>query len=360
MILFRTDGNSNIGLGHVMRCLSIASAFKEAGEDCLFVNTGDELVDMISGFGYYCLSLDNQYSHMDDEIERIKQIISSKNVNILFVDSYYVTEKYLRDIWQFCVCSHTILVYIDDILAFPYPCDILLNYNIYANIQEYKKLYENSVAPFFLLGMQYTPLRAEFKGFEEREVKKEAKDIFVSTGGADSEHIGLEIVKSVIAHPKWSSYRIHIVVGMMNSDREVIESLLAQQDNIYIYTNIKRMSELMRFCDVAISAAGSTLYELCSTQTPTITYVLADNQIRGAEEFERSGLFHFAGDVRKIGPSALADKLIGEAISLCDDFHRRKHMVQKMKIIIDGKGAANVVNAIRSLMASESKRPSSL
>ena len=30
MILFRADGNSAIGLGHVMRCLSIADAFSRS------------------------------------------------------------------------------------------------------------------------------------------------------------------------------------------------------------------------------------------------------------------------------------------------------------------------------------------
>lgn len=40
----------------------------------------------------------------------------------------------------------------------------------------------------------------------------------------------------------------------------------------------KKMSELMQQCDMAVSAAGSTLYELCACGMPTITYVLADNQ----------------------------------------------------------------------------------
>ncbi|MCR5796546.1 MAG: hypothetical protein K6G63_01315 [Eubacterium sp.] len=40
----------------------------------------------------------------------------------------------------------------------------------------------------------------------------------------------------------------------------------------------------MQKCDIAISAAGSTLYELCACGVPTITYTTADNQIK-AEKF---------------------------------------------------------------------------
>lgn len=35
-----------------------------------------------------------------------------------------------------------------------------------------------------------------------------------------------------------------------------------------------------------ISAASSTLYELCAMQTPTITYIFADNQVLVAKGFE--------------------------------------------------------------------------
>lgn len=54
----------------------------------------------------------------------------------------------------------------------------------------------------------------------------------------------------------------------------------------------------MQKCDIAISAAGSTLYELCATGIPAITYTLADNQLIAAEQFDKQGIMLSAGDCR--------------------------------------------------------------
>lgn len=42
--------------------------------------------------------------------------------------------------------------------------------------------------------------------------------------------------------------------------------------------------------DICISAARTTLYEICACGVPLITYSLADNQIFGAKAFENLGL----------------------------------------------------------------------
>ena len=346
MILFRADGNSNIGLGHVMRCLSIADAFKNSGKKCLFFTANNELHKTIKERGYKNLILESEYDHMEDELESFEEAIDARDVDIVIVDSYYVTEEYLRELWTFCSNKHITLVYIDDILAFPYQCDVLLNYNIYAKEADYRILYKNSTLPTLLIGTQYTPQRAEFQGLPDRKVKEDAKDILISTGGADSEHLGIEIIKAIKSHSDWDEYRFHLVVGMMNSDKDKIESLSESKANISLYKRVKKMSELMMSCDVAVSAAGSTLYELCSTQTPAITYILADNQILGAEGFESAGVLHCTGDIRGIGASALAENLISDAVTLCYDYSKRQEIAKKMKMVIDGKGAQRICNML--------------
>ena len=346
MIIFRADGNSRVGLGHVMRCLSIANAFRNAGENCLFVTADSKLCKVIEKRGHENVVLDTQYNHMEDELEIFKQVIDKSHVNVVFVDSYYVTEQYLNNLMQFCSSRCIKLVYLDDVLAFPYPCDVLINYNIYADYKAYNTLYKDRILPHFMLGTKYAPQRAEFQNLADRKVKEEAKDILISTGGADSEHIGLEIVKAIYAHPEWGEHHFHLVVGMMNSDKEKLDSISEEIANITVYNNVEKMAELMKSCDVAISAAGSTLYELCSTQTPTITYILADNQIPGAKGFENAGVLSCAGDLREKGVTALVEKMIKDAVALCDDYFYRNEMAHKMKKVIDGKGAERIAKEV--------------
>ena len=55
----------------------------------------------------------------------------------------------------------------------------------------------------------------------------------------------------------------------------------------------------MKKADIAISAGGTTLYELCACGTPTISYSFADNQLDNVEQFQKDELIDYAGDVRK-------------------------------------------------------------
>lgn len=350
MIVFRADGNASVGLGHVMRCLSIANAFSLTGTQCLFITADYAVNNIIIRCGYENLVLDSEYNKMEDELGSFKDEIEKREVEAIFVDSYYITDQYLQELHAFCEKKQIALVYIDDVLAFHYSCDVLINYNIYADLLDYRNLYHHYCEPIFLLNTSYAPIRTEFQNLPDRTVKEIADCILVSTGGADSEHIGFEIVKSIIAHKDWDGISFHFVVGVMNPDKDRICALAADSNNIIIDYNVKEMSELMQSCDVAVTAAGSTMYELCATQTPSITYVLADNQIPGAAGFEKTGVLSSVGDIRELGAKALVDKLLNEAVRLLGDYDRRKDIARKMKAVVDGKGAMRIVKRVNEFV----------
>lgn len=340
MVIFRADGNAGLGSGHVMRCLSIANAARQAGQDCIFVTASDDFEAMITAQGHRNYILNTDYR--DLESENFLPALSPYAPSALFVDSYFVSAGYLDRLGRQCKESGTRLVYIDDVLAFPYPCDILLNYNIYGKEADYKGLYSGRRTPRFLLGTMYAPLRTEFGNPSVRVVKERADSIFVSTGGADPEHMAVELVRAA----RRQNYTFHVVIGSLNRDKERIRQLSDGYDNIVLHENVTSMSSLMQACDVAISAAGSTLYELCATQTPTITYVLADNQKPGAEGFASLGIMKNCGDARELGSRELAEGLIRFAAGLADDFAERRHIAEAMRTVVDGQGAGRIIQEV--------------
>ena len=105
----------------------------------------------------------------------------------------------------------------------------------------------------------------------------------------------------------------------------------------------RMMSKLMRKCDLAVSAAGSTLYELCATQTPTITYILANNQIPGAEGFERHGIMRCVGDWRTLGADCLTELLIKESVALAHNYEERRRIAVRQRSVVDGRGVARIL-----------------
>lgn len=343
-IAFRADGNPEIGSGHIMRCLSIANAFAENGVQCSFILSDNGMKDLIISRGHEAEILNSRFDRMYSETNAFCDIVKSIRPKTVFIDSYYVTEEYLNSVHRFCADNGIVLVYIDDVLAFPYSCDILINYNIYSSEAEYNELYRGKKIPELLLGTAYAPLRKEFHGLSDRKILKNANRILISTGGSDPDHMALELVRLISEHKEWAGYGFHFVIGALNNDKDEIEALSSENTNIKLHINVKNMSELMQTCDVAISAAGSTLYELCATQTPTITYILADNQIPGAEAFQRKEIMISAGDIRTYGVERLSENVLRKATALLNDCGKRTVMADMMKNVADGNGAQRIAD----------------
>ena len=205
----------------------------------------------------------------------------------MVIDSYFVTQKYLSELKNLCT-----LVYIDDMAQMPYPVDILINYNIYAGEINYNSIYKNYDLPKLLLGAAYVPLREEFSLVHEKKIRSTVKNILVSTGGADAEHIAIRFALYINENSqRFEGITFNFVVGKFSVDLEKLKILEAQSDRIKLFVNVKNISKLMKEADIAISAAGSTLYELCACAVPTVTYVFADNQILGERTFSKKNIF---------------------------------------------------------------------
>lgn len=345
-ILFRVDANPAIGFGHIMRCLSIADAAVAFNQKVLFLLADGMVQELVASRGYPSVVLGTLYHNLEGEAEKVGSIVAEKKSGALVVDSYFVTERYLNTLLDSCRSVGCRLVYIDDVLAFPYPCDMLLNYNIYGTDSDYKGLYQDAVmVPAFLLGTAFAPLRSEFQNLSPRIVHREGKNILISTGGSDCGHIMLELVEK-IRYRAGEEITFHVIIGAMNGDKEFIYDKAKGCLNVVLHENVNNMSDLMQSCDVAVSAAGSTLYELCATQTPTITYILADNQVPGAECFEHHGVLRCAGDVRQLGTQRLVKRLLESAVELCGDYSERCRIAGRMSEVVDGQGAKRIARKI--------------
>lgn len=335
MVLFRADANSQIGMGHVMRCLSIADAFRETGQDAVFLLADNHAAGIVELRGYKAVVLNSSYREMEEELS----LWPVFNPDIIIVDSYFVSNFYLEKLKE-----KAKLVYLDDMASFPYPVDILVNYNAYGIDIDYSKLYRQSISePDYVLGISYAPLREMFAGLSKKIQNKRVSDILFSTGGSDDLHIALNLVKS-----KPENYHYHILIGAMNTDKAEIKKLAALQENIQIHEDVQDMKSLISGCDIAISAAGSTLYEICACGVPLITYIVADNQIPGAVAFEKLGLAENCGDMR--GKEDVVSSLIRSVERLAKNYNRRVEVGKRMQYMVDGQGAARLTNQIMTII----------
>lgn len=333
MILFRADGNPDIGTGHIMRCLSLADALQEQGWEITFITAEPYFQRLIQTRGYPCTVLGTAYDRMEEELSIFLPIIERERPELVILDSYFVTSQYME-----AIRNISRLLYIDDLNAFDYPADAVVNYNIYGPELPYP---QNKT---YFLGPQYAPLRKEFQGLSQRNTKDRVENVLVSTGGTDQYHVALHCAEYLREHLPRENMIFHFVLGAMNRDIVQLEQIAEDFSFIKLHRQVTDMCSLMLQCDVAISAAGTTLYELCACGLPTVTYILADNQIQGAQMFQKAGLMPCAGDIRE--DACFLERLFELLNSLADDFAQRQHIAEQMQGAVDGRGAARLAEAI--------------
>ena len=338
MLYIRADGNAYIGTGHIMRCLSIAQAAKQQGRLCTFIVADHEMIWLLEQRNFPYICLDSVWNDLDQETEKMEELICREHIRFLLVDSYFVTPDYLR-----CLNRLTHVAYMDDLDQFHYPCSTLINYNIYAYDWDYPSRYHDTR---LLLGPQYAPLRHEFQNSPPRRVQKDVRSVLVTTGGSDPLNVAGQFAEQAVQMPFFSAVTFHIVVGRFNPHRPMLECLAAGYSHIKLHCNIQHMSELMQACDAAVSAAGTTLYELCACGVPTVVYALADNQLPGAAAAAGRGLVLYAGDARE--NSAFAEVLCDKLVGLMNDYPLRKRMTEQMRHTVDGNGAKRLTDVFIS------------
>lgn len=98
----------------------------------------------------------------------------------------------------------------------------------------------------------------------------------------------------------------------------------------------------MTWSDVTITAAGSSCWELCCLGVPQFMLVTADNQRMMPPYFIEHGIADVFGEISDSRITELAQRLS----ALLLDFDKRAHLSQAARRVIDGTGAARVVDFI--------------
>ena len=341
MIAIRADANKHIASGHVMRCLSIADAFFSLGEEVIFYTSDEYAAQMISNRGFRVVSLHNDWNSKDSETELLISELKKFNPRLLLVDSYQVTSKYLAELRKVVK-----LAYLDDLNAFDYPVDIVINYSIYAedfNYPQNKK---------YLLGIRYVPLRKQFDISDEAldraiEARIKNKQILITTGAADPYRLAAKIIESIINEPSLDNYTIVVIKGRFWDESElnvILKCLKESGERIKIYENIENMSDIMLRSTMAVSAGGSTLYELCACCVPTVTFSYADNQLGNVRGFANRGIMPYAGDVRTTRD--IIQKIIQNLLTCQENNDIINQVIEKMHNLNCGSGAINLAKEV--------------
>ena len=331
-ILIRTEANATTAMGHMMRCLSIADAARLLGHRVIFVVAEAQSAVYPSGRGYDTEVLDKKWDDFDNEISLISNVITKHKADLMLIDSYWVSEEYVK-----AAGEAVTVAYIDDLHERIWPCDIVINYSLYASDYDYINEYK-----YAILGPSYMPIRQEYQSVSARHIREKADKVLVLTGGSDNLHFMLSFVKAVIARGD-NSVHYTLITGQFNKDIDELDKLAADMDAITIIRSLPCLKEAMEEHDILVTAGGTTLYEMAATGLPGICFSMADNQLPNVNSFDKGGYAIYAGDIRN---DFSYEKLAEDIERLLADYNQRRDMSRRLSKLVDGKGAERIVEAL--------------
>jgi len=197
-----------------------------------------------------------------------------------------------------------------------------------------------------LLGGSYAFLRREFvEAMPRATTSGSVRRILVTLGGSDAHNRTELVLKGLQALPKKRRLQLEVdvVLGYGYAHRQSLEALRpALGYRCMLHVGVSNVAELMQRADLAVTAAGGTLYEMAYLGVPMAVVVLASNQEKNAQAFERRGLAVVLGQADTLTPSTVANSL-GQ---LMGDPVARNRMSAKSQTIIDGRGPERIRHAM--------------
>ena len=336
-LYIRADANSTIGTGHIMRCIALAQAWQDQGGEVTFIShCGSEaLWERISKEGFQFIAVKSPHPHPDDlsitleYLKRPSPFTLHPSPTWLVLDGYHFTPEYQKAIRD----AGGRLMVIDDMnhLSY-YHADILLNQNIHAPDLKYKCDTDTTL----LLGTRYVLLRREFLKYWDfnRQIPDRAKKILVTLGGDEPDNVALKVVEALklLDEP---DIMVKIIVGPTNPHQETLRKAIAsayfEAEHLINPTN---MPELMAWADLAISAGGSTCWELAFMGVPIMALILADNQKAVAEGISKEGFAVNLGWYKTFDEKITSGKIK----TLTQSKEQRLKMVQNGQALIRASG----------------------
>lgn len=303
-LIIRADASSQMGTGHVMRCLALAEPWLAAGSEVILAAQlmPEALGQRALKAGVKPYSVGGEAGGIEDAQETAA--LAAKHPGAwLVVDGYQFCEGYFGVLKQ----AGVKVLQVDDFGGLTrYEAGFVLNQNLGVTTAWYPQKAENTR---LLLGTRYVQLRGEFlqQKTTERDPEKEQLNILVTLGGSDPDNVTAKVIGAL---QLISGVEATVVVGGSNPHWEELQaSVKKDASKIRLIRNASNMPELMAAADLAIAAGGTTAWELAYMGVPMMTIVLADNQRSNGEQLEATGVSINLGWHEELTSEGLAKRI---------------------------------------------------
>lgn len=336
--MVRTNASARIGLGHLRRCAALGRRLGTAGVDVHFLTKTEDLDPAVEvgGFAGACVLLEPALQGTADAAYTA-EYCRSVGADRLIVDHYQVDEAYQRVLLD----AGIRWLQFDGAASMPLWADWVVSMSPAADEARYRAL-RRRPETCLLLGPRYAILRDEFLQWRApRPVRRQATRLLFTFGGGDDRGACLACLSAL---PKVGAFEVTILSSSFNPQIPSIRYWLERNADARVHLLLDDMDVARRMAeaDIAVTAGGTTTFELAMLGLPAFVVQIADNQRANAQAWERAGVAVDLGPLEQLDADRLRDRLV----ALAGDPGLRERMAMLGRECVDGRGAERIAGEI--------------
>lgn len=312
-LFIRTDGSTEMGLGHLVRCISLSHILSnQFNITFMCKQIPDHVAHELAEIGITLRKIDHEKEFFNQLTDNVAVVL----------DGYSFDADYQKKVKQ----NSNFFAFIDDLHDREFYADLIINHAPGIKKEQY------SAQPYteFALGPDYALLRLPFleAALQTESVNKEkAETLLICFGGSDSENLTLRALKVVSGFNQFK--KIIIITGSAyRFEDELLREI--DDDSIVEYHHAlsgEEMAGAFLRSDVAIVPSSGILFEALATGNIAISGTYTDNQKEVYSGFKSLGAIIDAG--------GFEESEIREAIENIQTF-------KAPKAVIDGKSPERI------------------
>lgn len=351
-VVFRVDASARMGIGHLMRCLTLAESLRERGVQLRFIcreHTGNLIAHLRQKAMPVTVlpapAINHTASGEDyavwlgvtpaEDAEQTIEALNGEKPDWLVVDHYGLDAG-----WEQRLRPHVgKLMVIDDLASRHHDCDVLLDQNYSV---EGERRYAGLVpdACKLLVGPRYALLRPEYAAYRRtlRTREGQVTRALVFFGGSDPQNM-TGVTLEALSHTELRHLDVDVVIGANNPHREALEKQSMARPQTAIYGLRPHLADLMMQADLAIGAGGTTTWERLCLGLPSLVVSIAENQVPSCAALHYSRQIDYLGYQDKVDAAVVLNGIV----HMIGNPGRLVEMSLAGQALVDGCGA-DIIN----------------
>ncbi|GAB3634611.1 UDP-2,4-diacetamido-2,4,6-trideoxy-beta-L-altropyranose hydrolase [Hymenobacter arcticus] len=267
--MFRVDGSTTTGLGHLVRCQALAQALQPAFAATFIIREpAPAIAQQLAAAGIALQAVPTDVPPGLLEADYLANQLTA--TDILVLDGYYFSPTYQRRL----AATGIALVCLDDLITAPAWADVVLNQAGGITPAAYAQV----PLARLCLGPAYALLRPAFWQSAPGQRADAPRRLFLNMGGADPGNQTLALLP--LLRQQFPAYQVAVVTGAAYPHQAVLQAATAADALVMLHNNLsaKEMAALLRTCQVFVCPPSGVAYECCAAGGAVLLHPTADNQ----------------------------------------------------------------------------------